>query len=106
LGLFSPETARREVAWYLKVKGPYGTPLDSRAAFTKTDWVFWAASLADRREDFEALVAPVWDFVNETPCRTPFCDWYGTTDALEHTFHHRSVIGGVFMRLLKLRMAR
>jgi hypothetical protein len=99
-GLFGPEVARREVAWYLGQRNPYGTPMDSRATFTKTDWVFWAASLAEKQADYEALIAPVWDFANETPCRTPFCDWFGTTDALEHTFHHRSVIGGVFMRLL------
>lgn len=102
--LFSEEVYRREVAHYLKRKNRYGTPLDNRTSSTKSDWLVWAACLADAREDFEALIAPLWHFLDETPIRTPFCDWYGTTDALERSFHHRSVVGGVFMKLLKQRM--
>jgi hypothetical protein len=106
LDLFPDSVAASEVATYIRRKNRYGTPLDSRADFTKTDWLVWAAALAKGREDFASLVAPIWDFCNETPCRTPFCDWYGTVDALEHSFHNRSVIGGVFMGLLKARLVR
>lgn len=97
-GLFSPEVFTREVAWYRRKKNRYGTPLDSRSLFTKADWIVWAACLTDDEDAFRDLVEPIWDFLNEAPARTPFSDWYGTTDAAEHSFHHRSVVGGLFMR--------
>ncbi|MFW5994798.1 MAG: glutaminase domain-containing protein, partial [Spirochaetia bacterium] len=97
--LFAPEIFEREVSWYRRCCNRYGTPLDNRSMFTKADWIVWAACLTDDEEAFRDLVEPIWDFLNETPSRTPFSDWYGTTDAAEHSFHHRSVVGGVFMKL-------
>lgn len=99
-GLFSSGVFEREVAWYRACRQHYGTPLDSRSLFTKADWIVWAACLTDDQESFRELVEPIWDFLNETPSRTPFCDWYGTTDAAEHSFHHRSVVGGIFMKFI------
>jgi len=49
---------------------------------------------------FEALVAPVFDFLNTTPNRVPMSDWYWTHDATKTGFQARSVVGGVFLRLL------
>lgn len=98
--LFPPEVAHREVAWYLKQADTYGVPLDSRAAFTKTDWLVWAATLADERTQRAAIIDLVWKFADETPDRTPFSDWYDTHDAREQSFHNRTVIGGIFMPLL------
>ena len=80
--------------------------MDNRAAFTKTDWLVWVASLAEDREAVVELTDPIWDFANETPSRTPFTDWYDTLDACEQTMHHRSVIGGVLMPLLKSKMVK
>ncbi len=102
--LFSREVFSREVAWYRRCANRYGTPLDSRSKFTKADWMVWAACLADDLEDFRALAEPVWTYLNETPSRTPFSDWYGTTDAAEQTFHNRSVVGGIFMKVWMARM--
>ncbi|MGI6200313.1 MAG: glutaminase domain-containing protein [Christensenellales bacterium] len=101
LDLFPESLKRREVAWYRKVQNPYGVPLDSRCDYTKGDWIIWAACLVDDKESFEALVEPVWRFLNESPDRVPFCDWYGTVDRLQQCFQNRTVIGGIYMRLLQ-----
>ena len=36
------------------------------------------ATLAERQEDFEALIDPVVRFLNESPSRVPMTDWYWT----------------------------
>ncbi len=101
LNLFPDEVKQRETDWYIKKKNKYGTPLDNRDYSTKSDWLLWAAALARKEEDFAKLMEPLWDFLNESPSRVPFTDRYGTTDRLERSMHHRSVVGGVFIKLLK-----
>ena len=54
----------------------YGVPLDSRKEYTKSDWILWCASMTDDREKVDALIAPIAAYVNETPSRVPFSDWY------------------------------
>ena len=56
----------------------YGLPLDSRTRLTKTDWCLWSATLADARADFDAIVSPIHDYLNETTARLPFVDSYVT----------------------------
>ncbi len=100
LNLFPAEVARKEVAWYLTHQKKYGVPLDSRVTYTKLDWVVWSAMLAEKRTDFEALVAPVHLFLNESRSRVPMTDWYETEAGTQRGFQARSVVGGVFIQLL------
>lgn len=100
LGLFPEDVVRKEMSFYRKVLNRYGLPLDNRETYTKTDWTLWTASLTGSRQDFEALVAPVWDFLCATPDRVPMTDWYRTTNARLVGFRARSVVGGVFIRML------
>ncbi|MCL2814802.1 MAG: DUF4965 domain-containing protein, partial [Oscillospiraceae bacterium] len=99
LGLFGEDVIKTEVQWYKKVQNKYGTPLDSRSDYTKTDWLIWAASFCGDLADFETLIEPVWRFVSETPTRVPFSDWYYTSSGKQAGFQNRSVIGGVFMKV-------
>ncbi|TWT97842.1 hypothetical protein Pla108_19950 [Botrimarina colliarenosi] len=100
LDLFSEEVFEKEMRHYRSLQNRYGLPLDSRHAYTKLDWVLWTACLTGDDEDFRALLAPVVDFLRETPDRSPMTDWYRTENATKVGFTARPVVGGVFMRML------
>lgn len=100
LGLFPVAVARREVAAYLRLQGAYGLPLDSRRTYAKLDWILWSASLAERREDFQALLAPVMRWLEAAPDRVPMTDWYDTVSGRQQGFQARSVVGGLFIQAL------
>jgi len=100
LNVFPPAVAQKEVAHYKKVMLKYGVPLDSRTHLTKTDWSIWSATLADNQADFEALVSPIYDYLNETTARDPLADSYTTDQVGSGGMHARPVVGGVFIKML------
>ena len=100
LNLFPREVARKEMDFYKKTQNQYGLPLDNRQTYTKLDWITWTATLTQDRQDFEALIDPVYAFLNATPNRSPMTDWYQTKTAKKVGFTARPVVGGVFAQLL------
>jgi glutaminase A-like protein/uncharacterized protein DUF5127/uncharacterized protein DUF4964 len=100
LHMFAPEIAQREVAFYKTHLNPFGLPLDNRAAYTKLDWTIWSATLASSPDDFNALVSPIFHFLDKTPERIPMTDWYDTISAKHPGFQARSVVGGVYIKML------
>lgn len=101
LNIFDKAIKEKEVKYYIRNKNKYGVPLDSRKSYTKTDWTVWSAALSNSKEDFEALVEPIWDFINESTSRVPFTDWYDTITGKQVGFQHRSVLGGIFIKMLE-----
>ncbi|HEX2926140.1 MAG TPA: DUF4965 domain-containing protein [Ruminiclostridium sp.] len=99
-GLFTEEVLNAELKGYLSRMNPYGMPLDNRAAYTKSDWLVWSAALMPAKEDFEKMIAPLWKAYNESESRVPMTDWYDTHTAKQIGFQHRSVQGGLFIKLL------
>ncbi len=101
LNLFPAALYTREMAFYKTKLNAYGLPLDSRRDYTKIDWELWTATLTGRRDDFETLVNPIYDWINATPSRVPMSDWYDTRTARQEGFKARSVVGGLFIPLVK-----
>ena len=100
LNLFPKEVLAKEVSWYKKMQVKYGLPLDNRERYTKNDWITWSATLADNKADFRTIFDPVYLFAQNTPDRIPFSDWYITDNAIHVGFQARSVVGGLFIKML------
>ena len=99
--LFPESVVRTEMDYYLTKQNEYGLPLDNRKDYTKLDWIVWTATLTGERSDFDALIQPIVKFLNDTPDRIPMTDWYGTVAPNKVGFQARSVVGGVFIKLLE-----
>lgn len=98
--LFPPKVREAEVAYYMTKINKYGLPLDSRADYTKLDWSIWTATMADKPEQFKAIMDPIAVWIAETPSRVPLTDWYDTKTGKQVGFQARSVVGGVFIKAL------
>lgn len=98
--MFPKEIREKEIAHYKTRLNEFGLPLDNRKAYTKLDWIVWTATMADKEEDFRAILAPTIKWVSATPSRVPLTDWYDTVTAKKSGFQARSVVGGVFIKAL------
>ena len=101
LNIFPDNMWNDEINGYEKHFNPYGLPLDSRSDCTKSDWMIWTATLSDNQEFFKKTVDALWLNYNLSPSRVPLNDLFSTVTSLQIHFQHRSVQGGMFIRLLK-----
>ena len=99
LNLFPEKVYNEELKFYKTKLNKYGLPLDNRADFTKPEWMTWAASMYPDKKDFEDYMHTIAEYLNNTPDRVPFSDWYETKTARRDGFQARSVVGGIFIKL-------
>ena len=45
-------------------------------------------------------MAPIGRWINEGPSRVPLTDWYDTITGKQEGFQARSVVGGVYIKML------
>lgn len=100
LNLFDEDIYKTEIDCYKQHMHKYGLPLDSRGTGTKSDWQMWSTRLSDDKAYFDMIVGAMWDMLNETPSRVPFCDWYDASTGKQRNFQNRTVQGGLFINLL------
>ena len=98
--VFDEKVFKKEIASNLTKMNEYGMPLDSRCDQTKSDWLVWTATMAKSQSDFKKFIAPLWQFYNDTPDRLAMTDWYDTKSGNMVSFRHRTVQGGLFMKIL------
>lgn len=101
LGLLPDAFYAQEVRSYLPRMNRYGLPLDSRAEYTKSDWIAWTSAMAPDRETMVEILKPLRIYLQETPSRVAFSDWYNAANGQYMSFIGRSVQGGLFMPMLR-----
>ena len=100
LRLFPDTLVKSELSYYLRHQNAFGLPLDNRHTYTKLDWSVWTATLAPNRQEFDALIDPLYKFMTESPTRVPLSDWFDTVTGAQAGFQARSVVGGVYIPML------
>ena len=100
LGLFGEEVAKEEIALYSEKLNKYGVPLDSRADYTKIDWLAWTTVMVDCPAYTEAVFEAMYNMVCDSRDRVPMTDWYDTVNARHIGFQARSVLGGIYINLM------
>lgn len=101
LNLFPGSVYDTEIKYYLTKQNEFGLPLDSRAKYTKSDWIMWTALLSNDQSTFERFIKPIHTFMNVTTDRVPMSDWYNTDSKLKVGFQARSVVGGYYLKMLE-----
>ncbi len=100
LNLFPQKVYDTETKYYLTKVNKFGIPLDSRKSYTKNDWIVWTATFAPEKEQFDALIRPLYIHALETPSRVPLNDFYDSETGIRENFKARSVVGGFYMKVL------
>lgn len=101
LNLFPSSVYETEIKYYLTKQNEFGLPLDSRAKYTKSDWIMWTGVLSNGQSTFEKFIKPIHSFMDVTTDRVPMSDWYNTDSKKKVGFQARSVVGGYYLKMLE-----
>jgi hypothetical protein len=97
--VFNQSVIDMEIAFYKTNLHAFGIPLDLRSDYTKLDWQSWIAAMGTDA-DFKTILHAIYRFANETPDRVPLSDWYFTSTAKQRGFQARTVVGGVYAKMI------
>lgn len=100
MNIFPQKVFDTEIPYYLTKQNKYGLLLDSRAQYTKSDWVIWTACMSPDDATFQKFIDLIYTYADETGSRVPISDWHDTNTGLMMNFKARSVVGGYYMKLL------
>jgi hypothetical protein len=99
--VFSKDVFDAELAYYLgQQRTAYGLPLDVRSDYAKFDWTSWVAAMSPDSSVFSSVMADLWQYAHVTSSRVPLSDWYYAHTATSVGFRARSVVGGIYMKML------
>lgn len=98
--LFDKELYKAECDLYKQKLNKYGTPLDYRKDFTKTDWLLWAAVLDESNELVSLYSKAILDFLADTDDIICLSDWIETKIPEHRGFTHRTVQSGLWFPIL------
>ena len=104
LDIFNEEIMQREVQICLAHNGTFGFPLDNRSGLTKCDWMMWIAALSDSLEEQEKVIKSAHNYLINGVDRVPYADLYDCETGAAKEFTNRTVIGSMFILLLKQKM--
>ena len=91
---------RKEIAFYLRSMDRYGLPLDNRQPLRQARLDHLDRDDGRLQGRLRGTRRPGRRFLDESPTRVPMTDWYWTRDAKQAGFQARSVVGGVFIKLM------
>lgn len=100
MNIFPQKVFDTEIPFYLTKQNKYGLLLDSRAEYTKSDWIIWSACMSPNEATFLKFIDPLYTYANETTSRVPISDWHDTNKGTMMNFKARSVVGGYYMKML------
>lgn len=104
LDIFSQEIVQREVQVCLEHNSDFGFPLDNRSNLTKCDWMMWIAALSDSVEEQQQIIKSARNYLLKGVDRVPYADLYDCKTGVAEVFTNRTVLGSMFMLLLKQKM--
>lgn len=107
LRLVAKELYYKQDAFYPTKANRYGTPLDSRYSWAKTDWQTWASATAANTTTRDFWIKNLYQFMSDEHTDAPFTDLYETRTGdfpkepftPQIYFIARPVVGGHFMHL-------
>lgn len=101
LDVFDEETIKQEVQVCLAHCSDFGFPLDNRSGLTKCDWMMWIAVMSDDLNEQKTIIKSAHNYLIDGIDRVPYADLYDCKTGVAEAFTNRTVLGSMFMLLLK-----
>ncbi len=99
LHLFPAAAEQNELRFLISRARTFGVPLNNKTAGSDTDHSIYTAALARHQKYFAGFINPLYHFLNTSPDRVPFADWYNSETGAAY-MHARPVVGALFVPMM------